>query len=115
MVAFDFDLRKNFDASIANRFGDQPIIRVPNLHPQVRNLLLQYVKDVFQCRYFVHSQFFLCLVFCSSALGVFVLSTLHTVGMLALEALQVENLTLRIGTSHSKSEAWDKVMKSPHV
>ena len=40
---------------------------------------------------------------------------IHTVGMLVLEALQVENLTLRIGTSHSKSEAWDQVMKSPHV
>lgn len=41
VAAFDLDLRRNFDPSIASRFGERPIIHVPNLHPQVANLTLR--------------------------------------------------------------------------
>lgn len=39
VAAFDLDLRRNFDPSIASRFGERPIIHVPNLHPQAWELV----------------------------------------------------------------------------
>ena len=37
VAAFDLDVRKNFEASIAQRFG-APILSIPDLHPQVANV-----------------------------------------------------------------------------
>ena len=39
VAAFDLDLRRNFDPRIASRFGERPIIHVPNLHPQAWELV----------------------------------------------------------------------------